>query len=130
MANGVGFLLILGCVFGSFLMSGGKMAVIFEALPHELMAIGGAAIGAFVVGNSMATVKNAGKGLMRAFKGARWKDSDYRDLLTLLFGLLTTFKKGGATGIEPHLDDPASSRLFAPYPRLLADHHLVEFICD
>ena len=130
MANGVGFLLILGCVFGSFLMSGGKMAVIFEALPHELMAIGGAAIGAFVVGNSMATVKNAGKGVMRAFKGARWKDSDYRDLLTLLFGLLTTFKKGGATGIEPHLDDPASSRLFAPYPRLLADHHLVEFICD
>ncbi len=52
MLNGVGFLLILGCVFGSFLMSGGKMAVIFEALPHELLAIVGAAIGAFVVGNS------------------------------------------------------------------------------
>ena len=43
MANGVGFLLILGCVFGSFLMSGGKLEVIFHALPHELMAIGGAA---------------------------------------------------------------------------------------
>ena len=130
MLNGVGFLLILGCVFGSFLMSGGKMAVIFEALPHELLAIVGAAIGAFVVGNSFATVKNAGKGILRSFKGARWKDSDFRDLLTLLFRLLSTFKKGGATGIEPHLDDPKSSKLFAPYPRLLADHHLIEFICD
>lgn len=130
MLNGVGFLLILGCVFGSFLLSGGKLEVIFEALPHELMAIVGAAIGAFIVGNSFATVKNAGKGIIRAFKGPRWKQSDYSDLLKLLFGVLSTFKKGGATGIEPHLDDPASSKLFSPYPRLLADHHLIEFICD
>ncbi len=130
MLNGVGFLLILGCVFGSFLLAGGKMAVILEALPHELMAIGGAAIGSFIVGNSLATVKNAGKGILRAFKGPRWKNSDYRDLLTLMFGLLSTFKKGGATGIEAHLDDPKSSKLFSPYPRLLADHHLIEFICD
>ncbi|MFM9977347.1 MAG: flagellar motor stator protein MotA [Sphingomonadaceae bacterium] len=130
MLNGVGFLLILGCVFGSFLMAGGKMDVILHALPHEMMAIGGASIGAFVVSNSMATVKNAGKGIVRSFKGSRWKESDYRDLLTLMFGLLTTFKKGGATGIEPHLDDPKSSKLFSPYPRLLADHHLIDFICD
>jgi chemotaxis protein MotA len=68
--------------------------------------------------------------MLRAFKGSRWKDSDYRDLLTLMFGLLSTFKKGGATGIEPHLDNPKESKLFMPYPRLLADHHLIEFICD
>jgi chemotaxis protein MotA len=130
MLNGVGFLLILGCVFGSFLMSGGKMAVIFEALPHEMLAIGGAAIGAFVVGNSLGTVKSAGKGLLRSFKGSRWKQSDYTDLLTMMFGVLSTFKKGGATGIEAHLDKPSESKLFTPYPRLLADHHLIDFICD
>jgi chemotaxis protein MotA len=130
MLNGVGFLLILGCVFGSFLMSGGKLEIILEALPHEMMAIVGAAIGAFIVSNSMATTKLAGKGLLRAFKGSRWKESDYRDLLMLLFGLLTTFKQGGATGIEPHLDNPGESKLFMPYPRLLADHHLIDFICD
>jgi len=130
MLNGVGFLLILGCVFGSFLLAGGKMDVILHALPHEMMAIGGASIGAFIVSNSLPTVKNAGKGLVRSFKGARWKKSDYTDLLTLLFGLLSVFKKGGATGIEPHLDDPSSSALFTPYPRLLKDHHLIEFICD
>lgn len=130
MLNGVGFIIILGCVFGSFILGGGKMGIILEALPHELMAIGGAAVGAFIVSNSMHTVKLAGKGLMRSFKGSRWKEQDYLDLLTLLFQLLTLFRKDGATALEPHLDNPEESSLFSRFPRILADHHLVEFICD
>lgn len=130
MLNGVGLLLIVACVFGSFLMSGGKMEIVLHALPHEMLAIGGAAIGAFIVANSMATVKHAGRGIVRSFKGTRWKDQDYRDLLTLMFGLLATFKKGGATAIEKHLDAPEESPLFSRHPRLLADHHLIAFICD
>lgn len=130
MLNAVGLLIIIVCVFGSFIMSGGKMGIILEALPHELMAIAGAAIGAFIVGNSFPTVKLAGKGLMRAFKGGKWKHADYLDLLTLLFQLLSTFRKGGATAIEPHLDAPEASAIFSQYPRILRDHHLVEFICD
>jgi chemotaxis protein MotA len=130
MLIGVGFLIILGCVFGSFIMAGGKMDIVLHALPHELMAICGAAIGAFIVGNSIATVKKAGAGIMRAFRGPRWKSQDYKDLLTVLFSLLATFKKGGPTALEPHLDAPDESALFKPYPRILADHHLVEFVCD
>ncbi len=130
MLNGIGFIIILGCVFGSFIMAGGKMEIILHALPHEMMAIAGAAIGAFIVSNSMATVKKAGKGIMRAFKGPGWKAQDYKDLLTLLYTLLATFKKSGATGIEPHLDQPDESPVFQPYPRLLKDHHLIEFLCD
>lgn len=130
MLNGIGFVVILVCVFGSFLISGGKLEIVLHALPHEMMAIGGAAIGAFLVSNSMGTIKMAGKGIVRSFKGPRWKDSDYRDLLALLFALLSTFKKGGATAIERHLDTPEESPLFSRYPRLLADHHLIAFICD
>jgi len=130
MLNGVGFLIILGCVFGGFIISGGKLAIVLEALPHEMLTIGGAGIGAFIVGNSMRTVKAAGKGLKRAFKGPRWNDENYRALLTLMFGLLTTFKTRGAKGIEGHLDDPAASEIFSRYPELLKDHHLIEFICD
>lgn len=130
MLNGVGFVIILVCVFGSFILAGGSMEIILHALPHEMMAIGGAAIGAFIVANSLATVKLAGKGVVRAFKGPRWKDADYKDLLALLFALLATFKKGGATAIEPHLDHPEESAIFGKYPRLLKDHHLVEFVAD
>jgi chemotaxis protein MotA len=114
--NAVGFLIILGCVFGSFIISGGKMDIVLHALPHEMMAIGGASVGAFLVSNSLSTVKLAGKGLMRSFKGARWNSAMYNDLLTLLFALLSTFKKGGATGIEPHLDNPEESPIFSRFP--------------
>jgi chemotaxis protein MotA len=130
MLNAVGFIMILGCVFGSFIISGGKMDIVLHALPHEMMAIGGAAIGAFIVSNSMPTVKLAGKGLVRSFKAPRWKDSDYKALLTLMFELLSAFKRGGATAIEPHLDNPKESPLFSRYPRIIADHHLSDFICD
>lgn len=130
MINGVGFLIILGCVFGSFIMAGGKMDVILHALPHEMMAIGGASVGAFLVGNSVQTAKLAGKGIGRAFKGSKWTADRYRALLALLFSLLDTFKKKGATGIEPHLDAPEESSVFKRYPDILADHHIVEFVCD
>ncbi|MET0307323.1 MAG: flagellar motor stator protein MotA [Sphingomonas sp.] len=130
MLNGVGFIIILVCVFGSFIISGGKFEIIAHALPHEMMAIAGASIGAFIVANSMSTIKKAGMGIVRAFKGTRWKSQDYKDLLTMLFGVLSTFKKSGATALEPHLDKPEESDLFKPYPRLLADHHLIEFMCD
>ena len=130
MLNGIGFVVILVCVFGSFIISGGKMDIVLHALPHEMMAIAGASVGAFLVANSGGTAKSALAGLKRSFKGGRWNEGDYRDLLALLFGLLTTFRKGGATGIEKHLDEPAESPLFSKYPRLLADHHLIEFICD
>jgi chemotaxis protein MotA len=130
MLNGIGFLVILVCVFGSYMISGGSLDVIMHALPHEMLAIGGAATGAFLVANSMTTVKNAGHGIKRVFKGARWKEDDYRDLLALLFALLATFKKGGAMAIEKHLDTPGESPLFERYPRLLADGQVIEFICD
>lgn len=130
MLNGVGFVVILGCVFGSFILAGGKFDIILHALPHEMMAIAGASIGAFLVANSIDVVKSALKGMKHAFKGAKWKQQDYKDLLSVLFLLLTTFRKGGATGLEPHLDRPAESSIFSKFPRLVADHHLTDFICD
>jgi len=130
MLNGVGFLIVIVCVFGSFIISGGKFEIILHALPHELMAIVGASVGAFIVANSLPTVKKALAGVTRSFKGGRWKAADYKDLLTMLYGILSTFKKNGATALEPHLDNPEQSELFKPYPRLLKDHHLIEFICD
>jgi chemotaxis protein MotA len=49
----IGIVLLFGLVFGSYLISGGKMDVILHAAPHEMMAIGGAGIAAFLISNSM-----------------------------------------------------------------------------
>lgn len=130
MLNAIGLVVILLCVFGSFLMSGGNIMVIAHALPHEMLAIAGAAVGAFILGNSMTTVKKTWAGIKRVFQGGRWTEVDFRDLLALLFTLLATFRKEGANSIEKHLDAPEESSIFMRYPRLLGDEGLIEFICD
>lgn len=130
MANIVGFIIILVCVFGGFVLAGGKLGIVLEALPHEMLTIAGASVGALIVGNQMSLVKQCGAGVAHVFKGPRMQRKEYTQLLCLLFELLTTFRKGGATVLEPHLDAPADSNIFSRYPAVLGDHHLTEFICD
>src|ERR1019366_2764058 len=117
-------------VFGSFVISGGKIAVVLEALPHELMAIGGAGAAAFLISNSMTTIKATGGGLIKVFKGPKWKAQDYRDLLSLLFLLTKTMKSKGVIALESHIETPATSTIFSRYPKLMKDHFAIDFICD
>ena len=126
----IGIVVLFVSVFGSFLMSGGKMAVVLEALPHELMCILGAAIAAFLISNSMSTIKGTIGGFKMVFSGPKWKPGDYRDLLSLLFLLTKTMKSKGVIALESHIEKPGESRIFARYPRLTKDHFGIDFICD
>ena len=65
----IGIVLLFGLVFGSYAISGGKFEVILHAAPHELMAIGGAGIAAFLISNSMPVIKGAMGGLSRPSPG-------------------------------------------------------------
>ena len=126
----IGIVLLFGLVFGSFIISGGNIGVIVKALPHEMMCIGGAAVASFLIGNSMPVIKATGGGLGQAFKGPKWKATDYRDLLSLLFLLTKTMKSKGVIALESHIENPTESGIFSRYPRILKDHFAVDFICD
>ena len=126
----IGIVLLFGLVFGSFLISGGNMAVIIEAAPHELMAIGGAGIAAFLISNSMTVIKATGGGFKKVFAGPKWKPSDYRDLLSLLFLLTKTMKSKGVIALESHIENPHDSTIFSRYPKIMKDHFAIDFICD
>ncbi|MEX6726008.1 flagellar motor stator protein MotA [Parapedomonas caeni] len=126
----IGLAIVMGCVFGTFVLFGGKFDIIAHALPHEMMSIGGAAIGAFVIANSVPVLKRAGKGIGRAFKGEKWKKDDYRDLLCMLFVLIKTMRTKGVVAIEGHIERPEESKIFQNFPNVAADHHVVDFICD
>lgn len=116
-------------VFGGYLMAGGKMGIILKALPFEMTMIGGAAVGAFLLGNSMSEVKHTIKDIKKVFKGAHWQPDDYRDLLCLLFELIRLGRQN-AVALEEHIETPAESNIFADYPRILADAEAVALICD
>ncbi|WP_374575393.1 flagellar motor stator protein MotA [Phenylobacterium sp.] len=126
----IGIVLLFALVFGSFIMSGGKMEVIIEAAPHELMAIGGAAVAAFLISNSLTVIKATGAGFSKIFGGPKWKASDYRDLLSLLFLLTKTMKSKGVIALESHIENPGESTIFSRFPKIMKDHFAVDFICD
>ena len=126
----IGIVLLFGMVFGSYAISGGKFDVITHAAPHELMAIGGAGIAAFLISNSVTTMKGTLGGLGKAFGGPKWKRQDYKDLLSLLFQLTKTMKSKGVIALESHIEKPAESTIFQQYPKVLKDHFATDFICD
>ena len=66
-----GFAFLLVCVFGSYAVSGGSIGVLAEALPFEMLTIGGAAIGTFVMANSMHDMRHTLGGLMKVDQGRR-----------------------------------------------------------
>ena len=124
----LGSIIVLGSVLGSFVMEGGSMLLLWH--PYEYVTILGAALGAFLTSSPLKVIKgsfSAGFGLV---KGPKYKRADYLDLLKLLYDVLVKIRKSGMLAIEADIESPAKSKLFTDYPRILADHHMVEFITD
>jgi chemotaxis protein MotA len=129
MVGVAGIVFIFVMVFGGYLMAGGKMAIILKTLPYEITMIGGAAIGAFLVGNSIPEIKHTLKDIVKVFKGPKWKPGDYRDLLCLLYELVRLGRQN-AVALEEHIENPAESSVFQEYPRIIADAEAIAMICD
>jgi chemotaxis protein MotA len=125
----IGIVVIFVMVFGGYLAAGGKMAVIMKTLPYEMMMIGGAATGAFLISNNMGEIKHTLKDIGKVFKGSKWKPEDYRNLLCLLFALIRVAKQNPVE-VEQHIEDPQNSTIFGKYPKILKDSEAVDMICD
>ena len=108
----IGIVVIFASVFGGFLAAGGKIDVVLEAIPFEGTEIVGAAIGSFLLGNSLDTIKLAFGGIGGIFKGPKWKGSDYRDLLCCLYVLTRMMKTKGMIAVEQHIENPNESSIF------------------
>ena len=125
----VGIAVIFIMVFGGYILAGGKLAIIIKALPFELMMIGGAATGAFLISNDIPAVKHALKDVGKVFKGPKWKHDDYRDLLCLLFELIR-LARANPVAIEEHIEAPDDSSIFTKYPKILTDKEAINLISD
>ncbi|GAA6209921.1 flagellar motor stator protein MotA [Cognatishimia sp. WU-CL00825] len=126
----VGFILVMALVFGGFLLSGGEMGPILHALPFEGMMIGGASLGAFVAANSFGDLGATIKGLIKSLKGPKWKQSDYIDLLNLMFGLTKIYQRDGILALDEHIENPHESSIFSKFPKIQHDHHAIDLITD
>ena len=126
----VGVLVVLVMVFGGFAITGGDLGAVMHALPHEMLIIGGAGVGAIIAGNSMKELKALGGGFMKIFKGPRYEKKDFLDTIFLVSKLMKMLRTDGPVAVEPHIEDPKTSPIFADYPKLLRDDTLIHLIAD
>ena len=126
----IGLIVLLGMVFGGFAITGGDLHPVLESIPHEMLIIGGAALGAVIAGNSLKEIKQFGGGFVKVFKGPTYKKKDFLDVIFLVSSLMKMLRTDGPVALEPHIEDPKSSSVFAEYPRLLKDSALIHLITD
>lgn len=124
----IGLIVTIGCVLGGFMAMGGHIEVLNQ--PYELMIIGGAGLGGFIVANTMKVIKETGKALVEAFKHKVPKERDYLDTLGVLYSLMRDLRTKSRNEIEAHIDNPEESAIFQSAPTVLANKELTAFICD
>ncbi len=126
----VGIVVLFAMVFGGFALTGGNLEPVLHALPHEMLIIGGAALGATIVANDVKMLKGIVGGFVRVFKGPRFKKGDFLSAIFITVKLMRLLKAEGAVAVEQHVETPESSSIWAEYPRLKSDHFFVHLVCD
>lgn len=124
----IGVLIVTGCVFGGFILAHGPIEVLFQ--PFEFLIIFGAAVGAFVASNPGTVIKNVLGNIPALLRGSKYNKQSFLDLLALLFELFAKARKEGLMALENDIEEPNESEIFKRYPKILKDHHALEFICD
>ena len=124
----LGAIVVMASVLGGFMAHGGQLLAIWQ--PFEIVIICGAALGAFIIANPMKVVMGALKSVPALLGGPVYKKQDYMDLLGLMYDLFSKARKEGLMGIEGDIEEPEESAVFQKYPRILKNHHAVEFVSD
>jgi chemotaxis protein MotA len=130
MISVIGLIVLIVMVFGGFAFTGGSIGAVLHALPHEMLIIGGAAAGATLVGNDIAGIKAMGAGFGTIVKGPKYKKADYSAAIFLTARLMKMFRNDGPVAVEPHIEDPKSSSIFADYPVFQKDPVFLHLLTD
>ena len=124
----IGLIVAIGSVLGGYAALGGHLEVLNQ--PYEFVIIGGAALGIFIVANTMAVIKDTGKAIVESITDKVPKPRDFLDVLSALHALMRELRGKSRAEVEPHFDNPSESPVFMGFPRLLANKDLLTFICD
>ena len=123
----IGMLIIMGSVFGGFVLMGGTFSQIWH--PVELLVIAGAGLGAIVLGNPTHVLKEMGTQLKKIIIRKKYDSEFQRQLLLLMYELLQ-LAAGGLKALDAHVEAPKDSPLFQRYPLVLEEPKLLAFIVD
>lgn len=123
----VGYVIVLLASVGTYSVHGSLGAL---WVPMEYLAIIGLTVGGFIATNSNKAIKATTKALPTVLKGSKYNKALYMDVLAMLYEILAKVRKEGLMSIENDVENPDQSPLFAKYPVILSDHHVLEFVTD
>jgi chemotaxis protein MotA len=123
----VGCIVVVGAVLGGFSMAGGHIGALIH--PSEFITIGGAALGGLIVSAPKKVLVDLVKGIIQSIKGSPFNTGAYEDGFKCLYDLLRLARRDGMLALEPHVSKPEESSIFAKYPKIQHNHHLLHFIC-
>lgn len=124
----IGAIIVAASVLGGFMMVGGNPLALWHV--NEIVVICGAALGAYVISTPPKVMKAAFAALKGLFGGPKYKRGEYVDLLKLIYEILIKMRREGMMAVESDVDNPTESATFQKYPKVLADHHMMDFITD
>lgn len=123
-----GFVVVIASVLTGFVLSGGHLLALWH--PFEILIIGGAAFGAFMVANTMGTIKKVFGKIPVLLFGHKFSKAYYLDVLGVLYEVLNKSRREGMMAIEADIEAPDQSPIFGKYPAILKDQRMTAFICD
>lgn len=121
-----GCAMVIICVLTGFSMAGGHMHSLIH--PSEIVTIGGAAMGGLIIMSPTKVIKDLIKGLVQTIKGSPFNKAMYLELFRLLNSVGRLIRRDGLLAMESHLSNPKESAIFQASPRILANHHVLDFI--
>lgn len=124
----IGFAVVISCVVGGYLLAHGNLSVLFQ--PTEILIIGGAAIGGFLISSPLKVVKKVIGAVVGIFTGKTLSKDDYLEALLLLNGIFYKIRQQGLVSIESDVDRPEESPVFSKFPHILKNERALNLITD
>lgn len=124
----IGMVVVLGMVLGGYAMEHGNFSVLLQ--PAELVIIGGAATGGFIIGTPPKIMKMVLGDVKRIFAGKTYQKADYTEALLLMSEIFFKIRREGLISIEEDVEKPHNSKIFAKYPKFVHNHHFLDFVTD
>jgi chemotaxis protein MotA len=123
----VGCVVVMACVLGGFVLSGGHVGALIH--PAEFLVIGGASIGTMVLMAPVKVLKDLVRGILQCLKGSPFSKKAYQELFQAMYEFFRLARRDGLLALEPHLSDPHHSTILQKYPAVHRNHHVTAFIC-
>lgn len=124
----IGLIVVFGSVVGGYVLHHGNLHVLFQ--PTELLIIGGAAVGAFIISSPGKILGMVLKNVMRVLSSKSTSKAEFLEVLGVLNSVFSKMRKEGLIAIEGDIEKPEDSSIFTKYPSILKNHHALNYLCD